>query len=220
MRACSWKTWWVALGCGALVAFAAIPSSVRADYAGMDVNSDLDCDPLIIGDADMGRVYTAGDVGVQQDFDIFFDDIPNKMVGYGCTFCVTDSTHLGVPVSWTYADAGWTNTTLARDGDLMFTVAVSPYIISTYPKYICWLVTGADFTLVGAPLPHVIGTFSFQVASEGPITWIFDTDPLTTAVQTSQFLTTYDFDDPGETCITPAAVEQGTSWGAVKQLFR
>jgi len=211
----------LALGCGALVAFAAIPSSVRADFVGMDTNADLDCDPLITGDADMGRVYAGGDVGVQQDFAIFFDDIPVNMVGYGCTFCVTDSTHLDVgTVAFTYADGAWTNTNLFREGQTEFTVTVSQYIIDNYPKHLCFLISGVDFSFVGVPLPHAVGTCTFEPASEGSIAWVFDVgDALTTGVQDINF-STYAFDLPGESCPPPAANEPGKSWGAVKSLFR
>lgn len=221
MRVHSWRKCFLSLAGGVLIVLAASTHPARAEFVGMDTNGDGDCQPLTVDDKDMGQGYGPGDVGVQQSFDIFFDDIPNNMIGYGCVFCVQDSTHLDLSsTSWTYADAGWTNSVLVRSGSPEFNIELSSFITGSYTKYVCWLISGVDFSFVGVPLPHAIGTFTFEPASEGSISWVFDVGDGNTGVQTVSFLTTYAFDEPGEMCTWPAATEQGASWGAVKALFR
>jgi hypothetical protein len=209
------------LGAASLAALLVGPSFAFADqFLGLDFNNDGDCDPG--GDFDMGRYYSAGEVGVDQTFEIFFGTGTPSFYGYGCLFCVRDSTHLESSVTWTYTSPpGSTETPLYTSTEPGFPIELSTYITShTDWKYKCWLVSAYDLTFSNpvTVFPHVGGFFTFRPASEGPISWIFDLGDLHCSVQDIGFQTVT-FLGPGQACSPPAATEQ-TSWGSVKALFR
>lgn len=149
-------------------------------FAGLDVDGDLLCDTLA---GDMGRVFTAEEVGDTVYFRPYFDT-PDSVIAFGCVFCVKDRGTIGF-ASWEYdTPEGWTDIDIQtsddgfrsdlRAGGRSFDV--SGWIEVLYPDHLCWLVQSTDFGF-DSPMdgfPRPLGTFGFVVAEEGPIGWILD----------------------------------------------
>jgi hypothetical protein len=200
-----------------------------ADFVGLDATSDLVCDS-----SDMVFIAGSADVGMTRSIDVFFNLEEHGVVGFYCTFCVTDKAHIGQAL-WTYSDLpDWLapRPAVASDTSSSFPVVVSEFITDTYPDYKCWFVC-PGFLEQGVPLsgrwppwppvyPYRFGTLQYEVAEEGCLQWVVDgsnTAYLTWSGWTSRY-----FDEPGETCdTTSCSGVTGTgqaSWGGVKSLFR
>ncbi|MFH1681755.1 MAG: hypothetical protein ABIH26_14070 [Candidatus Eisenbacteria bacterium] len=220
MRRSLWSRFrpWIVVVAGVVFVFS---FAAAEQFVGMDVNGDVDCESQP-GDFDMGRTFGAGEVGTQKTFTIFYDDTPN-LYGFGCVFCVQEKAKVGT-ASWVYAaglvSGGWNLTQLRHSDEGGFPITPSTLITGTYPNYRCYLVSGYDFNFTTpiTTFPYVVGTFTFDVAAEGPIYWVFDVGDGNTQGQTTGFYT-ISFLGPGQACPPPAATESA-SWGSVKQLFR
>ncbi|MFH1279055.1 MAG: T9SS type A sorting domain-containing protein [Candidatus Eisenbacteria bacterium] len=149
-------------------------------FAGLDVDDDLLCDTLA---GDMGRVFTADEVGDTVFFRPYFDTA-DSVAAFGCVFCVKDRGKVAF-LSWEYdTPEGWTDIDIQNSNDGIRSdlrvggrsIDVSDWIEYLYPDHLCWLVQSTDFSfenpMEGFPRP--LGTFGFIVAAEGRIEWILD----------------------------------------------
>ena len=210
MRVCLKKLLPIVAVCS-LVAFTS--GMVHAAPAvGLDADTDLVCTSP--EGPDMGRLALVGDISNTYSFDVFFTDF-GDILSFGCIFCVKDSTKI-TNWSWVYGapgDSPWTADAFKSGA------TVVPFItldLSAHPNAGCFMVQATDYTF-SSPLstatPLVVGTFTFDVAAEGPIDWILDES---SSALTSSYETVFG----EEFCADKDSPNDPQSWGAIKKMFR
>ena len=197
-----------------LALFAAVAS---AEFAGMDRNGDLVCDP-----ADMGIADAASGQGFT--IDVFFDDLP-PLQSWGCTFCVQDN-NLVTNAVFTYdTPEGWTNATVHNSVDDPLIVGISDNLLVAYPDIQCWIVQATDFTNTNyMPFPARLGYLEFEAAVDGCIGFVIDGAYSGWFYSGASGPVSGFFDGVGETCpafnCDGATGTENANWGEVKRLFR
>lgn len=188
-----------------------------ADTAGLDVNGDMICDPMI----DMG--FLNGSAGSIETFDFFFD-VDYPVYSWACTWCVQEKSTVtdpsftfNIPDSWVMGV--WLDTEI--DGTLPWFPDQS--IRDAYPNFRCWHAHAFDGgNMVLVTMPSVIGTFQYEVAQDGCIAFVIDGTAVALFTESHDTIL---FDGSGGTvcdpfdCSAPSGTEQ-ESWGGVKALFR
>ena len=185
-----------------------VSAAIPADFAGMDRNGDLACDPAI----DMGVAAATADSVESVDF--YFDGY-RRMISWACTFCVQDKDMISNPSFVMNLPSDWVF-------GYYWEQEPSSEIQSTYPNYRCWqahaLINPGSGGAIA--LPAIIGTFNYTVSQDGCIGFVIDGTQ--TAILSSGYQTIY-YDTPDKHCPAfhcPSTATEELSWGNVKMLFR
>ncbi len=185
--------------------------SAGSEFVGLDRNGDLSCDST-----DMLKYYCAGDVGSVDSFAIYFDGVPDSSVALRCSFCVKEKS-LFTSESFTYSvPSNWITYNLIDSDEFPESLWVSDTIRTMYPDYKCYRAMILDSLLSGnLTYPAKIGTFKYEVASEGCAAFVIDVFFSSWFTSDPDSIYFGDFRDPGATCDTVSCVKADVSESAI-----